>query len=248
MQTSFRHVAIAAMAMTTVGGIASISPALVPGADAASEAQIRSVLERHPDLVLAALNTLQQRQEKVQGAKLLATAGPVSEAIIAGDDQVAFLGNPRGQAIVEFFDYNCGFCKRFASDTAAPLLQTSRNVKLILVQTPILGAGSQRMAEFAAAARMQGQQAFYRAHEFLIAQHATTLESAEALRPQLVKSAELDQAAFDRAIADGSAKAVVDHNARLAQKAGVTGTPLIYVNGHVSAGAIDLAPLKAYLS
>src|SRR3546814_12340590 len=73
---------------------------------------------------------------------------------VCSSDLVATVGNPAGKPIIEFFDYNCGFCKRFHSETATPLLAAG-DVKMILVHTPILGPGSERLAEFAAAANLQ---------------------------------------------------------------------------------------------
>src|SRR3546814_17086582 len=77
-------------------------------------------------------------QQRMQADQLAASARPVAEALIKGDAEVATVGNPAGKPIIEFFDYNCGFCKRFHSETATPLLAAG-DVKMILVHTPILG-------------------------------------------------------------------------------------------------------------
>src|SRR3546814_8646407 len=113
----------------------------------------------------------------MQADQLAASARPVAEALIKGDAEVATVGNPAGKPIIEFFDYNCGFCKRFHSETATPLLAAG-DVKMILVHTPILGPGSERLAEFAAAANLQGK--FEGAHHFLIQrseEHTSELQS-----------------------------------------------------------------------
>src|SRR3546814_15887114 len=101
---------------------------------------------------------------------------------VCSSDLVATVGNPAGKPIIEFFDYNCGFCKRFHSETATPLLAAG-DVKMILVHTPILGPGSERLAEFAAAANLQGK--FEGAHHFLIQHNARDVAEADKLIPKL---------------------------------------------------------------
>lgn len=239
----FRHVLAMAMVMTGISAAASIGPAF---AQAATEHQVASYLRRNPEVITDAISIMQQRAANDQQAVLARTAGPVSAKIAAGDAKVPFMGNPRGRAVVEYFDYNCGYCKKFAKDTATPMLAQDRNLKLYLVLTPILGEGSQRMAEYAAAAKIQNR--FGPAHEFLIAQRAPTVQEAEAIRPRLIAAARLDKDAFDRAMSDGSAKAIVAHNLALSQRAGVRGTPMIYANGHVVPGAIDASQLRQMLA
>jgi protein-disulfide isomerase len=65
------------------------------------------------------------------------------------------LGNPNGDVtLVEFFDYNCGFCKRALSDMLT-LLKQDPNLKVVLKELPILGPGSTEAARVAVAVRMQ---------------------------------------------------------------------------------------------
>jgi protein-disulfide isomerase len=245
MKTSFRHVAIAALVMTGAYSVATVAPAVAQSQT--GDEQIHRALLAHPEWIAEAMNSLQQKQQQDRVSALLGTAKPVSDRIIAGDKQISFLGNPKGtKHVVEYFDYNCGYCKKFATETATPLLAKDKDVKLYLVHTPILGPGSERMAEFAAAAQIQGK--FAPAHEFLIAQHATTVEAANALQGQLVSTAGLDKAAFDKALTNGTAKAIVDHNSKLSQQAGVSGTPMIYANGKVAPGAIPMDALEQYLA
>src|SRR3546814_16465405 len=129
----------------------------------------------------------------MQADQLAASARPVAEALIKGDAEVATVGNPAGKPIIEFFDYNCGFCKRFNSETATPLLAAG-DVKIILVHTPILGPGSERLAEFAAAANLHGTSEA--AHHCLIQHHARDVTDANQRLPQLVTATTLHTATY----------------------------------------------------
>lgn len=211
---------------------------------AVTKEQIAEILRQNPEMVLDALRAAQAKEQAAENERLAASMKPVAEKVIGGDPQVAFIGNPNGVPVVEFFDYNCGFCKRFHAETAQPLMAEG-NVKLILVQTPILGEGSHRLAEFAAAAHLQGK--FGAAHSFLITKSAKDASEANALIPELVQAAGLDKAKFDKALADGSATQRVAYNSDLSIKAGVSGTPMIFANNQAIPGAIPLDALKQVL-
>ena len=65
------------------------------------------------------------------------------------------LGNPPGNVtFVEFFDYNCGYCKRAMSDMLT-LLKNDPKLKVVLKEFPVLGPGSVEAAQVAVAVRMQ---------------------------------------------------------------------------------------------
>lgn len=244
MKFKMSHLAVTISAIAMSAAITAMPPAMAQSIDLAKE-QVAAVLRANPELVLEALQAAQANQQKAQADQLLKSAKPVSQAIINGDAQVAFVGAANGTPIVEYFDYNCGYCKRFHTETAHPLVAEGKT-KLILVHTPIMGPGSERMAEFAAAANLQGK--FGPAHSFLMQKSSKSVEEANAFMAELVTAAGLDKAKFDKALADKSAKNQVNHNTELSRKAGVTGTPMIFANNQAIPGAIPLDALKRVLA
>jgi protein-disulfide isomerase len=67
------------------------------------------------------------------------------------------LGNPDGDiTVIEFFDYNCGYCKR-AAPIISKLLETDKNVRLVYREWPILSEGSEFAARASLAAQKQGR-------------------------------------------------------------------------------------------
>ncbi len=232
--------ATAAVACASATFAVAASPAKAHDAGVTAE-EVAAVLRENPEIVMEAMQLAQQKQRDQETQALAASVAPIAAEILAGDDQIAAIGNPNGKPVIEFFDYNCGFCKRFSAETAKPLLE-SGHAKLILVHTPILGEGSVRMAEFAAAAHLQGK--FEEAHDFLMEKSAKDAAEANAFLPELIAAAGLNKGKFEKALADGSATAEVEHNSALAQKAGVSGTPMVYANGQAIPGAIPWEPLK----
>lgn len=233
---------VLAIAAALLAGAATMVPmALRGGADATDVAK---VLEDNPDILVKALERLGQEQQKAARDKSTKTALPVVKTILRGDPRIPAIGREGAPDVVEFFDYNCGYCKVFGQKTADPLIAQGR-IRLHLVQAPILGEGSQVMAQYAAAAQIQGK--FAEAHAFLLKQRAPDADAAEALAPELIRAAGLDGNRFRTALRDGSAKALIEHSLSLAEKAQLRGTPLIYAGGEIHAGAIDSATLESLI-
>lgn len=234
---------VLAIAAGILAGAATMVPLTMrSGVDAEA---VSKVLEDDPTILMKALERLGQEQQKAARDESAKTALPVVREILKGDSRIPAIGRAGAAEVVEFFDYNCGYCKVFGEKTADPLVAEGR-IRLHLVQAPILGEGSRVMAEYAAASQIQGR--FAEAHSFLLKQKAPDAAAAEALRPRLIEAAGLDGTRFDAALSDGSAKSLVDHSMSLAEKAQLRGTPLIYAGGEIHAGAIDRATMEALIS
>lgn len=223
---------ILAMTAATAAATLSVWPAIA-AMSRPSDDQVREQIRR---IVMSA-----QEGGAPAAADDTASAMKVSRGVLKGDANVAVIGSAEGSDVVEFYDYNCGYCRQFTLGVVEPLVQNG-SIRVHLVQAPILGPGSRRMALFAAAAQLQGR--FEKAHAHLTRQHARTLEEADALRSGLVTAAGLDSSAFTKALEDGSAERIVKANERLSAQAEIRGTPLIYVNGVVSKGAMSIDQVR----
>ena len=97
---------------------------------------------------------LDKRQQAAELEKHRSAVEENSKALFNSPHQVV-LGNPQGNVtMVEFFDYNCGYCRRALADML-DLLKTDPNLKFVLKEFPVLGQGSVEAAQVAVAARMQ---------------------------------------------------------------------------------------------
>lgn len=189
---------------------------------------LRDLLKKEPELITNAMRDGQAKEAaNTQAAN--AQAAVQTAAKLIGDPLVPSIGPAKGKPVVEFFDYNCPHCKRFAQQTFTPLHAARKDVRWLFVYAPILGPGSQRLALFAAAAQLQGK--FEAAHAFLMGQQQSlgTLDAANGVRDALIKAAGLDPVRFDRAIESGEAQAIVDRGFDYARQARLTGTPLVIV-------------------
>src|ERR1700739_2226241 len=115
---------------------------------------VKDYLVAHPEVLQEAIGELEKRQNAAELEKQTAGVRQHKEVLFNSAHQVT-LGNPQGDVtMVEFFDYNCGYCKRALNDMLT-LLKTDPKLKVVLKEFPVLGPGSKEAAEVAVAARMQ---------------------------------------------------------------------------------------------
>ena len=119
------------------------------------ELALEAILE-NPEIIEQAIGLLQQKQlarQQADVASILAERRNELEE----DPNAPVLGNPAGDVtLVEFFDYNCPYCKR-AMQEVKTLLQADPNIRLVYREWPILSPGSVFAARAALAARKQGK-------------------------------------------------------------------------------------------
>ena len=182
----------------------------------------------------------------VPGAK----TPPEASAAIAGNESQLFssphqvtLGNPAGDVtLVEFFDYNCGYCKRALPDMLT-LLKADPKLKIVLKEFPILGPGSADAARVAVAVRMQdpgGEKylAFHR--ELLGSPGPASKEKALAA----AKDQGLDMTRLEQDMASDEVKKTLTEDMTLAGALGIRGTPSYVIGGNLVVGAIGVAALE----
>jgi protein-disulfide isomerase len=115
---------------------------------------VKEYLLSHPELMQDVMAELEKRQATADAEKHRAAVKEYSAAIFASPRQVT-LGNAQGDVtVVEFFDYNCGYCKRAMADML-DLMKGDSKLRIVLKEFPVLGEGSTQAAQVAVAVRMQ---------------------------------------------------------------------------------------------
>ena len=118
------------------------------------EAIIKDYLVKNPEVLQEAYIELEKRQAAAEAAKHQNAVKDHAEALFNSKRQVV-LGNPKGDVtMVEFFDYNCGYCKRALSDMVE-LMKGDSKLRVVLKEFPVLGEASVEAARVSVAARMQ---------------------------------------------------------------------------------------------
>lgn len=234
-------------------GIAGMWPAKVPGlhlgnAAIASEMsqdefeqRVRTYLLAHPEVIGEAINQLQARQGELDAAAVKA-AVKAHAAEIFQDPDSPVSGNAKGEVtLVEFFDYNCPYCRGMAplmtqAEAADPWL------RIVYKEFPILGADSVFAAKAALAAARQGKYvAFHRA----LYQVRGHVDAAKVLETAATVGLNVERMKAD--MRDAALEGMLEKNLKLAEALHITGTPGFVVGAEVTTGATDLNGLQALI-
>jgi protein-disulfide isomerase len=209
----------------------------------AIESIVKNYLVQHPEVLQEAMEALDRRQKEAEADKARTTIRDNNAAIFNSTHQVV-LGNPQGKVtMVEFFDYNCGFCKRALADMV-DLLKTDSDLKFVLKEFPVLGPGSVEAAHVAVAARMQDPSGkkYMEFHQKLLGGRGP----ADKMRALAVaKDVGFDMTRLEKDMNSDEVKATIEENMKLADALGVSGTPTYVVGDEVVVGAVGLDELRA---
>lgn len=218
------------------------APALAeePLARADVETIVREYLLANPEVIRDAIKELERREVAAANKARADALSTVSDVLFNSTRQVE-IGNPDGDVtLVEFFDYNCGYCKR-AMDDMLRLLDEDKNLRIVLKEFPVLGQGSVEAAQVAIAVAAVDSSKYLDFHKVLMggrgqANRARALDAA--------KKAGLDIAKVEAAMNDKEVGATVEEVYMLANRLGLTGTPSYVVGKDVIMGAVGYDELK----
>jgi protein-disulfide isomerase len=203
---------------------------------------IRNYLLLHPEVLQEAIAELEKRQALAEAEKHKTAVKENAEVLYNSKRQVV-LGNPQGDVtFVEFFDYNCAYCKRALSDMME-LIKTDSKLKVVLKEFPVLGKGSMEAAQVAAAVRMQDKtgKKYLEFHQKLLLGRGQA-DRARALA--VAKEIGLDMARLEKDIDSDEARATIEESLKLAEALGLNGTPSYVVGPNVVIGAVGAAALR----
>jgi protein-disulfide isomerase len=215
---------------------------LTAGQKSEVERILRDYLIAHPEVIQDAMAELDKRQSAADAEKHKATINQ-NAATIFGSPRQVVLGNPDGNVtFVEFFDYNCGYCKR-AMDDMLTLLKDDPKLKIVLKEFPVLGPGSVEAAQVAVAVRMQDKtgKKYLEFHQKLLGGRGQA-DKARALA--VAKDVGLDMARLEKDLASAEVKATLQESFKLAESLGLNGTPSYVIGDNVVVGAVGLESLK----
>lgn len=241
----FRRLRAAIVSIVCAGAlaVAAAIPAAAVSPSERSEIEkiIREYLLQNPEVLRDAMIELQRRQTAAE-AKERADAVAKNRALIFDSPRGVVVGNPAGDvAVVEFFDYNCGYCKRAMADMDA-LLKADPKLKFVMKEFPVLGPSSLDAAKVSIAVRMQDKDGT----KYLDFHRRLLGGRGEANRERALaaaKQAGLDMAQIERDLKSEEIEATLLESMVLADALGISGTPSYVIGDEVVPGAVGLQAL-----
>lgn len=206
----------------------------------AIEGIIKDYLLKNPEVLQDALLELERRQQEAQQNSIKTSIREDKDAIFNAPLAMV-VGNPQGDVtLVEFFDYNCGFCKKSLPDMKQ-LIKNDPKLRVVLKDFPVLGADSVEASRVALAAKMQlkGDKVF----EF----HTRLMELKGPVNGErtlnLAKEMGLDVARLQKDMSGADIKTALARTADIGDKLRLNGTPAFIIGEEVIVGAVGLEAL-----
>lgn len=209
----------------------------------ARKADPEEFVKKNPQVILDSVNAYFEEQQAAEAAANAPKPGEVEDIVasITKDKTNHVLGNPKGSFVmIEFFDYNCGYCKRM-NKAMAEAVKKSNNIRWILIDAPIFGEDSERIARYAHAAAKQGKFA-----EF----HAALADKAnpnEAALEELGKKLGLNVEKLKKDAASKAAKDKIVKNREYISRLKLSGVPMFIIDGELQKGAFGDEQMNAYI-
>lgn len=201
---------------------------------------IKEYLIENPEIMLDVQDALQRKQAEMRARVAEKAVVENKDAIFTSEHNI-ILGNPEGDVtVVEFFDYNCGYCKHALADMDA-IIAKDKNVRFVLKEFPILGPESLAAHKVSDAFQKLAPAKYGDFHRALLgAEGRATEESAIAVATSLGVS----EADIRKKMADDPNDASVKEAYQLANSLGITGTPSYVLGSEAIFGAVGAASIE----
>ena len=238
----FSFLMVVLFSFLSVLGLATSKAAeLTTGQQNEIKALIRDYLIKNPEIIQEALNELEKRQadqEKANQNKALSEWLPV----IMKSGRSTVLGNPKGDVtLVEFFDYNCGYCKRALTDLQK-LMDSDKNLRVIIRDFPVLGPDSVESAVVAVAVRQHLSGPKYMEFHVKLLETKGRIGKDRALAVAKEMNVDLQKLQKDMDLPE--TKAILSETMQIGDALRLQGTPAYLIGEEIVFGAVGYQSLK----
>ena len=203
---------------------------------------VRQYLLDNPEILLEVSKELEIRQKAEEDNKREGALAANADAVFKSPhDLVA--GNPKGDVtMVEFFDYNCGWCKKGLPEVMS-LIENDKNLRLVMKEFPIFGGDSDYAAQAALASNAQGK--YWEFHVALLSHEGKlTRETIDEIAT--AQGLDLDKLKSD--MQSPKIAEIIAANQKLAQDLNITGTPAFIIDRTVVPGYLPVDGLMAAIN
>lgn len=226
------------VAILALGSI-FVSPAYAENGLSKAEVEkiIGDYMRANPQVLVESLENYRTQQEQEQQASAQETIGKYKDYL--EDSKAPSIGSAKADVtIVEFFDYNCGYCRRAVPDIQA-LVKEDGNVRVVFKEMPILSSNSNDIAKWSLAAHEQGK--YFDFHIALMKHRGS--RNADTIK-DIAKDIGLNAKRLEKDSKSIEVKAELEKSLAVARDVGIQGTPAFIINGELYPGYLGPEGLK----
>ncbi|CCG08441.1 DsbA family protein [Pararhodospirillum photometricum] len=242
MQSSVRLAGAVLAAAVLWSAAAGAQSPLSPEQQDAVKALIRDTLVNDPTLLKDAVQALQDREQRAEMDRSSAVIRDLGKALTHPEGLPDLLNAQGDVTVVEFSDYNCGYCKRVFPDLWQTL-QADGKVRLVVLELPILGPESVTAARAALAAIPQNK--YEVLHKALMEAKGKMTEESVL---QIAKTQGLDVDKLKKDMKSPAVDLLLANSFQMAQSLGISGTPAFVIGSHLVPGALSPEALKEFIA
>ena len=196
---------------------------------------VRQYLLDNPEVLEEVIAALEAKRSESQADSQKQAVAENREALETPEFSTAAVGNDAGDVtLVEFFDYNCGYCKRMLPQLI-DLIENDDKLRVVFREWPVLGEASQAAARVALGVRQVAPEKYFEFHRTLLS-HNGRVGKDEAMA--VARDLDIDTAALESSAASNATTAAIQENFRLGDALGLRGTPSYVVGDTVFMGAV----------
>lgn len=212
---------------------------LIPQQNYDEELLKKFILE-NPQIIIESLQKYEQKLEKQNEVRIKKQI--ISEIENIEKNNVNFFsGNKNAERkIFEFFDYNCGYCKR-AHNELKEILKT-QDVKIIYINLPILSENSLNLAKLSIAIGNRNHNHFNKFHDFILSSKKSQKEIEN-----FIKDLNLDYSKIKKESESDIIKEIIDKNLEWARLLNIQGTPAFIIKNELINGFVGKNILESIL-
>ncbi|MCF8496490.1 MAG: DsbA family protein [Alphaproteobacteria bacterium] len=203
----------------------------------AVQAVVKEYLKENPEAILESLEGYRQKKQQEMQAEAGKNIEKHLDFLTSAD--APSIGNPKASVtVVEYIDFNCGYCKRALVDVI-DVVKNDPDVRIVFHEMPILSAESLMASQWALAAHKQGK--YFDFHKALMQQRG---QLTIAALKRMAEETGLDPAQMEKDAASDTVKDTLDKSVSVARDIGIQGTPAFVINGELFPGYLGEGGLK----
>ncbi|MGE4313392.1 MAG: DsbA family protein [Pseudobdellovibrionaceae bacterium] len=206
-------------------------------------AAIEAYIKENPQIILDSLDAYRTKQMEEQQKAADAKAKELLDILKENPDRFPIAGNKKGDIVIaEFFDYNCGYCKK-AFEGVQEAIADDKNVKFVFIDLPILGPSSTLASEYALAAAKQNK--YWEFHQELMKFQG---QKDEKNLTEMAEKVGIDVEKMKKDAAGDEVQKEIADNRKLAEDLNISGTPGFVIETQVIRGYVPYDQMKGIIS